>query len=438
MPHPDMSAHWEGGHPDEGLLHEWLDEQLSAEAASHIALHVAACAECAGVVAEARGLIAASRRILSALDEVPGNVVPASTAGARTVAPRARRVAPTPWRRIGTIAAVLVVAVATPFVLRDRSVTAPLQSPSPTVSEVAQGGAAGAGAAVAVGADGVTPSERLAERPAASAMQAPVTSRSVAKAASGVVNNEPARDDATAKAAAVNPATADRASADPALSGRVTAERAKTAIGAAAASVASADITNANVATQLRADSVMPQRASVGAVAAGGVAKAVEPRSSARRSFTAAAPMAAPPPAASDKSMGFADASGIALFDSITVMRSVCDPSCIATTLHISALGVLRYTIGAGPNERVVRSQLSAADRTRLASLVMRQFSAAEDRRGLVACSVPMEPQMPLRIDIAFGSAVVPAIPPRCAASPSQVRALGDSIDAIVGARGMP
>ena len=32
MPHPDIGAHWEGGHPDEGLLHEWLDEQLSDEA----------------------------------------------------------------------------------------------------------------------------------------------------------------------------------------------------------------------------------------------------------------------------------------------------------------------------------------------------------------------------------------------------------------------
>jgi len=43
-----------------------------------VELHVATCRACADRVAEARGLIAASSRILSALDHVPADVVPAT------------------------------------------------------------------------------------------------------------------------------------------------------------------------------------------------------------------------------------------------------------------------------------------------------------------------------------------------------------------------
>ena len=63
-------------HPDEGTIHAWIDGALSTEEASQIEAHVADCAECRGAVAEARGLIAASSRIVSALDIVPGGVIP--------------------------------------------------------------------------------------------------------------------------------------------------------------------------------------------------------------------------------------------------------------------------------------------------------------------------------------------------------------------------
>lgn len=63
-------------HPEEGEIHEWLDGQMSAGRTREIEQHVAGCAECAKVVAEARGFIAASSRILSALDDVPGDVLP--------------------------------------------------------------------------------------------------------------------------------------------------------------------------------------------------------------------------------------------------------------------------------------------------------------------------------------------------------------------------
>ena len=65
-------------HLDEGTIHAWLDGALDAEERLRVEAHVAACAECAGAVAEARGFIAAASRILTALDGVPAGVLPGS------------------------------------------------------------------------------------------------------------------------------------------------------------------------------------------------------------------------------------------------------------------------------------------------------------------------------------------------------------------------
>ena len=66
--------------PDEGLIHAWLDGQLPPEDAARIEELAATDPEWAAAVAEARGLVAASSRILSALDHVPAGVVPKRTA----------------------------------------------------------------------------------------------------------------------------------------------------------------------------------------------------------------------------------------------------------------------------------------------------------------------------------------------------------------------
>ena len=66
-------------HPDEGTIHAWLDGELSPSEAEQVETHTRECAECAQKVAEARGLIAASTRILTALDNVPSGVVPSAT-----------------------------------------------------------------------------------------------------------------------------------------------------------------------------------------------------------------------------------------------------------------------------------------------------------------------------------------------------------------------
>ncbi len=66
-------------HIDEGTIHAWLDDALAPDEAARVEEHVRDCTECAAAVAEARGFIAASSRILSALDHVPGGVIPRPT-----------------------------------------------------------------------------------------------------------------------------------------------------------------------------------------------------------------------------------------------------------------------------------------------------------------------------------------------------------------------
>ena len=97
-------------HPDEGVIHTWLDGELPAEKAAALEAHIAECADCAALVAEARGLIAASSRIVSALDIVPGDVIPAAI-------PRKR-----PWyanTQLRAAAAVVIVAGASLIVMRE-------------------------------------------------------------------------------------------------------------------------------------------------------------------------------------------------------------------------------------------------------------------------------------------------------------------------------
>ena len=105
-------------HPDEGTIHAWLDGELPEEQANEIAAHTRDCPECSAKVAEARGLIAASTRILTALDNVPSRVIPETAATSRTpVAARQRR----RWYDrldIRAAAALLVVAGASYLVVK--------------------------------------------------------------------------------------------------------------------------------------------------------------------------------------------------------------------------------------------------------------------------------------------------------------------------------
>lgn len=103
-------------HPDEGTIHAWLDGALTVEEASRVESHAAECSECSPAIAEARGLVAASSRILVALDDVPGGVVPV---------PQAKR---RPWyvrNDFRAAAAILLVAGASLVVVRNEGNVAP-------------------------------------------------------------------------------------------------------------------------------------------------------------------------------------------------------------------------------------------------------------------------------------------------------------------------
>ena len=92
--------------PDEGLIHAWLDGQLPREEAEQVEHLVATDPAWEAAAAEARGLVAASSRILAALDDVPRGVRPVGGAVARP----ARRL---PWWMKAAAAIVVIVGGST-------------------------------------------------------------------------------------------------------------------------------------------------------------------------------------------------------------------------------------------------------------------------------------------------------------------------------------
>ena len=81
-------------HPEEGLIHAWLDDALGAAEAERLDAHVRGCAECQARVAEARGLIAGASRIVAALDDAPAGTRPGWATSAPTDASPSSDVTP--------------------------------------------------------------------------------------------------------------------------------------------------------------------------------------------------------------------------------------------------------------------------------------------------------------------------------------------------------
>jgi anti-sigma factor RsiW len=152
-------------HLDEGTIHAWLDGALPPDESARVESHIEACADCAALVAEARGLIAASSRILASLDAVPAGVIPGTDAGTDQLAAlRARRQASSrQWwrdRRIVAAASLVFVAGISTVVWRnspERSPTAPREAavqvlPVPDSATRAPDVVTGASSAPAAGA----------------------------------------------------------------------------------------------------------------------------------------------------------------------------------------------------------------------------------------------------------------------------------------------
>jgi anti-sigma factor RsiW len=121
-------------HLDEGTIHAWLDGELPADRASEIEAHASECAECAARVAEARGLIAASTRILTALDDVPAGLTPRGSA--KPPSPLQRR----HWydRTDLRVAAALVVIAGTSLLVARRGPDSPVSRATLAVTDKIQ------------------------------------------------------------------------------------------------------------------------------------------------------------------------------------------------------------------------------------------------------------------------------------------------------------
>ncbi len=115
-------------HPDEGLIHAWLDGELDAAEAARVEGLVASDPAWGAAAAEARGLIAASSRIVGNLDHVPANVIPARPAPVRRGAPK------WVWRAAAVLAlmagSAVVLERGTPELPAPRPAKAPIEEPS--------------------------------------------------------------------------------------------------------------------------------------------------------------------------------------------------------------------------------------------------------------------------------------------------------------------
>ncbi len=130
-------------HLDEGTIHAWLDGALTPDESERVERHAASCAACGEAVAEARGLVAASSRILSSLDDVAAGVIPGTRGrGDQLAALRARREAarPRPWwrRREFAVAASLVLVAGTWSMALRRGVEQSVDGVAPVAGMVRQ------------------------------------------------------------------------------------------------------------------------------------------------------------------------------------------------------------------------------------------------------------------------------------------------------------
>ena len=262
-------------HPDEGTIHAWLDGALRADEARAFEAHVAECAQCAAAVTEARGLLAASSRILSALDSVPGGVLPVSEPEIE----KAERVIPigrlSIWRSPGWRAAAAIVLVGSVSWLATRSVGRQAEGNLASPTEVSSVGAIGAGPqpSARMQADSVATVGDQSAPPSA-----PRAARSAARRPAGA-SEQPS----TARGAAAN---ADRAVVPPAP------------------------------APQIAAPQVMPyampklaESPNVGAVGGAGESRVADAGLSVRGTTTAAPRMKASAPAAASGALMRAEAS---------------------------------------------------------------------------------------------------------------------------------
>jgi hypothetical protein len=157
-------------HPDEGLIHAWLEGERDAAEAARVEALIARDPQWAAAAAEARGLIAASSRIAGTLDGLSAKVNPRA---------KTRSWLGYPW--LSAVAALLLVVAGATTVLRRK--LPELGQPTRTVS----------GAAVVKAPSAPSPSSAPAApaAPQSAAVVAQGAARD--KKAAGVLRKEPSR-----------------------------------------------------------------------------------------------------------------------------------------------------------------------------------------------------------------------------------------------------
>lgn len=143
-------------HLDEGTIHAWLDGELPFDESSRVTAHAESCDRCTALIAEARGFVAASSRILRNLDHVPGGVIPPAANGESAehtgftprdwgiVLPVPRPAITRRWipSRFAAAAAVTILAVGTYTVLNHSTAPELSQVRVPVVADAAPQAAA--------------------------------------------------------------------------------------------------------------------------------------------------------------------------------------------------------------------------------------------------------------------------------------------------------
>lgn len=200
---------------DEGLIHAWLDGQLSPDEAARVARLVETEPAWSAAAAEARGLIAGASRVLGALDNVPRASAPATTVSPGP-ASKGARWGRTPWLRAAASVVLVAGAAGAAWQLLAPSGTEILDvpgSPAPVVTPAAADREAPVPAkapppvtpSVSARAQGARPPET--ERRQATARVADAVTGGAGTGRSAAANVEKAAE-ATAVAAAPPPPTA--------------------------------------------------------------------------------------------------------------------------------------------------------------------------------------------------------------------------------------
>jgi hypothetical protein len=404
----DAVAAWVDGHPDDGVLHAGLDDQLSLAESALVADHVSRCATCRARVAAAHGLIASSRRIVTRAkerDEVAPDAVaagPLSAAGPMPAASVAEEVVtsakvagpteaasetemPSTQDRVPMVPATAPAsqtvapptAVASPIVVP----AAPAASPKPVSATTLPGASVAARVRTpAPGKPSMFPWARVGSVAALSAVVLSVV----------LIWRSVGTDFGVARATAASSVVAARPVARPDTLG--------------AASTAASEVSTVALVTP--ASAAAPSEPVVAVASANG-------------------------------KLDVAAGTSLAAFDSLVLTRRACASACDEFTLYMTSAGSAHYVVRSrNGQERSADANTTDASLRRLSALITRVLfeTGAVPSSGRSLCTVfDASHVAALQLMVAHGSSNA-LHANSCLASSKVLLTLGAQIDSLAGA----